>query len=42
VKYKACPNNAVKKVKDIPNIRVLKAKGGYGAVREFIEILLAE
>lgn len=40
VKYKACPNDAVKKVKDIPGIRILEAKGGYGAVREFIEFLL--
>ena len=41
VKYKACPKDAVKKVKEIPNILVLENKGGNGAVREFIEILLS-
>jgi len=40
VKYKACPNNAVKKIKDIPDILILENKGGDGAVREFIEYLL--
>jgi len=40
VKYKACPNDAVKKIKEIPGIIVLEHKGGEGAVREFIEILL--
>jgi len=40
VKYKACPNNAVKKIKSIPDIIVLESKGGEGAVREFIEYLL--
>ncbi len=42
VKYKACPNDAVKKIKSIPNILVLENKGGEGAVREFIEIILEE
>ena len=40
VKYKACPKNAVKKVKDIDGILHLDSKGGDGAVREFIEKLL--
>ena len=42
VKYKACPNDAVKKIKNIQNIIVLNSKGGQGAVREFIEILLED
>ena len=40
VKYKACPENAIKKVKNIKGIKKLKHKGGNGAVREFIEFLL--
>lgn len=40
VKYKACPKDAVDKVKNIPNIQILNSKGGDGAVREFIESLL--
>jgi len=40
VKYKACPADAVKKIKNIPNIKILEHKGGDGAVREFIEFLL--
>ena len=40
VKYKACPANAVNKVKQIENIKILNSKGGEGAVREFIEDLL--
>lgn len=40
VKYKACPNNAVKKIKSINGIKILEHKGGDGAVREFIEFLL--
>ena len=39
VGVKACPKNAVKKVKSIKGIRKLKNKGGDGAVREFIEYL---
>ena len=42
VKYKACPNDAVDKIKSVPNIKILKNKGGDGAVREFIEFLLTE
>lgn len=40
VKYKACPNDAVEKIKQIPSIKILQKKGGEGAVREFIEYLL--
>lgn len=40
VKYKACPNDAVKKVKEVEDIIILENKGGDGAVREFIELLL--
>lgn len=36
----ACPFNAVKKVKEIPGIIQLKTKGGEGAVREFVELIL--
>ncbi len=36
----ACPFNAVKKVKEIPNIIHLKKSGGEGAVREFIDMIL--
>lgn len=37
VGVKACPANAVDKIKTIPGMRVMNAKGGDGAVREFIE-----
>lgn len=37
----ACPFDAVQKIKDIPNIKMLSKKGGEGVVREFIENLLA-
>lgn len=36
---KACPSNAVLKIKQIPNIICLKSKGGNGAVREFLEYI---
>ena len=42
VKYKACPADAVKKIKSIPDIMILEHKGGDGAVREFIEYLLED
>lgn len=42
VKYKACPANAVKKVKEIEGILLLEHFGGNGAVREFIEYLLED
>lgn len=37
----ACPSNAVKTIKNIPNIIQLKTAGGSGAVREFVELILA-
>ena len=37
----ACPANAVPSVKAIPGIILLKKNGGEGAVREFIEMILA-
>ena len=37
----ACPANAVKKIKTIPGIMLLEKNGGEGAVREFIEFILA-
>lgn len=37
---KACPNDAVQKVKEIKNIEKMSLNGGQGAVREFIEKLL--
>ena len=36
----ACPNNAVDKIKSIPNIIQLEKNGGDGVVREFIELIL--
>jgi 3-deoxy-D-manno-octulosonate 8-phosphate phosphatase (KDO 8-P phosphatase) len=36
----ACPANAVKKVKDLAGIMHLQTRGGDGAVREFVELLL--
>jgi len=40
VGLKACPRNALDEIKNIPNIIKLSQKGGDGAVREFIDILL--
>lgn len=37
----ACPSNAVTTIKNIPNIIQLKTAGGSGAVREFVELILA-
>ncbi|MBT6013799.1 MAG: HAD hydrolase family protein [Flavobacteriales bacterium] len=37
----ACPNNAMKKIKSIPNIIQLQKNGGDGVVREFIELILS-
>ena len=34
----ACPKNAVSKIKNIPNIKLLNSYGGNGAFREFAEI----
>jgi 3-deoxy-D-manno-octulosonate 8-phosphate phosphatase KdsC-like HAD superfamily phosphatase len=36
----ACPMNAVSKVKAIPGIIPLQRKGGEGAMREFVELIL--
>ena len=36
----ACPNNAVDKIKSIPNIIQLNKNGGDGVVREFVELIL--
>jgi len=36
----ACPQNAMRKIKNIPNIIKLSKNGGEGAVREFIDIIL--
>ena len=36
----ACPADAVEKIKTIPNIKILRKKGGEGVVREFIELIL--
>jgi YrbI family 3-deoxy-D-manno-octulosonate 8-phosphate phosphatase len=36
----ACPANAVRKIKDIPGIIHLDKKGGEGAVREFVELII--
>lgn len=38
-KYKACPNNATKRIKEISNF-ISKYDGGYGAVREYCEYIL--
>ena len=36
----ACPNNAMDKIKAIPNIIQLNKNGGDGVVREFVELIL--
>ena len=38
-KYKGCPKNAVKKIKEISNF-ISNYNGGYGAVREYCEYIL--
>ena len=40
VKFRACPNDSVEKIKNIEGIKILEHKGGDGVVREFIEFLL--
>jgi N-acylneuraminate cytidylyltransferase len=42
VGLKACPSDAIKRVKGIPNIINLTNRGGEGAVREFIDIILED
>ena len=41
VGFAACPINATQSIKNIENIIHLKKSGGDGAVREFVEIILA-
>jgi N-acylneuraminate cytidylyltransferase len=36
----ACPSNAVSEIKNIPNIIKLSKRGGCGAVREFVDLIL--
>jgi len=36
----ACPSNALAKIKNIPNIKLLSKSGGDGAVREFIDWIM--
>jgi len=40
VKYRACPANSMKKIKNIDGIHLMKNCGGNGAVREFVELLI--
>ncbi len=42
VGLKACPNDAIKKIAEIPNIIRTSKKGGEGAVREFIEMIFEQ
>ncbi len=37
VGLRACPADAMKKIKEIPEIKIMSLKGGEGAVREFID-----
>ena len=37
VGLRACPADAMKKIKEIPEIKIMTLKGGEGAVREFID-----
>ena len=41
VGYAACPNNAHPDIKKIKDIKILSQNGGNGAVREFVDILIA-
>lgn len=41
VGLKACPNDAVKKIKDIDGVIELSKNGGYGVVREFSELIIS-
>lgn len=40
VGFAACPQDALDKIKSIPNISIMNLKGGEGCVREFIEKIL--
>lgn len=35
----ACPNNAIKEIKQIPGIHIMSKKGGEGCVRELIDLI---
>ena len=39
VGFAFCPSDAQNEVKNIPNITILRAKGGYGVVREIMSFL---
>lgn len=39
VGFPACPGDAQDLIKTIPRIRVMRTSGGYGAVREFMNLL---
>lgn len=41
VGQRACPSDSVDEIKNIPNIIKLSKKGGEGAVREFVRIILS-
>ncbi len=40
VGYPACPANARPEVKQVPRIRVLQARGGEGAIREIVDMIM--
>jgi N-acylneuraminate cytidylyltransferase len=40
VAWAACPNDAIEKIKNIPNITVVSKNGGNGVVREVVEKIL--
>ena len=42
VGFAACPNDAVNSIKAMPNIHILKKKGGKGCVRELCDIILTD
>ncbi len=42
VGFKACPADAVEKIKTVEGIKILSKNGGDGAVREFVEFLMAD
>lgn len=42
VKYKACPKNANRLIKNIVGIKVLSTKGGDGVLREWVEYLFKD
>jgi N-acylneuraminate cytidylyltransferase len=40
VGYSYCPSDAIKAIKEIPNITILGKQGGAGVVRECVELLM--